>query len=484
MMRLTAAAAYLAAFCARAGKPLPSVDSVLTKANSKAHDFAQQAIALQQKLQEQQEQSRAVLHSQKQEYELRLQAQSNLSHAIERMNVELLSGNDELKARSDTMMAYLKALSEKNAGLRSTLRQVTEKVSAAQLFLVDSLKVTDDSESKELEVLIPATPKPTLEHFLAVTSGKLSLLAVGTTRRSDTEDVIQGLSSSLTEIAIASKEGVAELKAHFLESFEKGQVHQSELNATQVALLQNQTSLKEYYAKLLEAKAHLEATNKALLERLRAVQTFANKVGSSAASSLRPEVLTTNETPTSNQASEVNETGILKVNSSSQANETRAATGFLKRVPTTVAVNRSISFLAELPKVASPIAKPDLRAVQSDPVDDLKQLLYSNAPSQEDLKQWFGSKVQNVSIADANNSISFLEELSKALEHPVSLISKPGLHAVQSDPLDDLKTLYSKAPSQEDLKTWFGPKTPSQEEVQDWLASKDDVKQWVANNLR
>lgn len=289
MLRLVYIASY-GVFCACAEAALPSVDTVLTKANSKALDFAQKAADLQKKLDEERRASRAALSKQKEEYEKLLQAQSHQSSVISQHIEETKTGNNELSKLNTQTMAEVTSLREKNAEMRSALESVISKVSAAQLFLADSLKVTDDSNAKELDVLIPSTPEPTLDHFLAMTrDNKMSLLAVHTRRASRPEDFVSMLAGSLEDIETAQKEGIADLKAHFMESFSQGEKHQAELNATLAALNQTQVDLKEKRAKLLEAKAHLESTNKDLNERLRAMRAFANRVDDTVRGSLLGE---------------------------------------------------------------------------------------------------------------------------------------------------------------------------------------------------
>lgn len=284
---LAVVAAAICALCCDGSNPapLPSVDRVLNKASSKAHDFAEQALAMQKKLGEQQEHSRAVLRTQKAEYERLLQVQSNQSQAISLQITQLEESNEKSKQFNIDMAADLKKLSEKNAVLRASLRNLTTKVATAHLFLEDSLKVTDDSDAKELDIIAPATEAPTLDHFLEITSrDSMALLARGDDRP---EDIVSMLSDSLDQIAEAEKEGAEELRAHFLESFRAAEERQAALNETWAALLQTQASLRDERAKLHEAKVHLEATSKDLFARLRAIRSFATKLDASVLDTLR-----------------------------------------------------------------------------------------------------------------------------------------------------------------------------------------------------
>lgn len=287
-------AALMAAKGVGARKPemamaLPDVESVLTKATGKAHDFAEQASAMQAKVALQQQKSRDALAAQKASYEKKLSQQAAQSDAIKANNTLITSHNDALKKANADLESELRDLQSNNAKMRQSLKTIDDKVSAAELFLQDSLKVTDDSDAEVLSVLAPTTPKPTLDHFLAVAGAEqLSLLQLSSTgsRSQGPEDLVNVLSKSLADIASAEVEGAAELKAHFLANFEEGQRQQAALNATQVQLMELQSELKDRQAKLLEAKGRLQSTSKELTGRLHGLRIFARKVDSAAAGSL------------------------------------------------------------------------------------------------------------------------------------------------------------------------------------------------------
>lgn len=317
--------------------PLPDVDSVLTKANSRAHDFAEQALAMQQRLRAQQDKSRSALAAKRQKYEGELELLANQSHAIQLQNSDLELGNKKLAQMNADMVADLNRLREKNIQMRATLKNITNKVSTAQLFIADSLTITDDSNAKELEVLRPTTPRPTLDRFLAVAanmrlplladfagrddganasatdnsssqpkpsvdhhlavanSHKLSLLAIFAkhtdehTHAEDPKDLVDTLSASLKEIAAAEAEGAAELEAHFKANIGEALELRSSLNTTRVRFQQAKAELLEQRHKLLNARAHLQATSKQLAERLRGVRAFADAVDVVAGSALGHE---------------------------------------------------------------------------------------------------------------------------------------------------------------------------------------------------
>lgn len=272
-----------------AGKaPLPDVDSVLTKASLRAHDFTEQARLMQQRLDEEQQKSRAALATQKKQYEKQLSALRAQSQAITDENSDLEAANNKTEQANAVTLEECNALEGRNAKMRDILKNISAKVTVANQFLEDSLKVTDDSDAKELAVLSPTTLKPTLDNFLAVTRGdKISLLGLGNTSHGDDpKDLVHVLSNSLTEISTAQSDGAAELKAYFVAELEKVRTRQAALNTTQAELRSRQARLQERRSSLLAAKAHLEKTNTQLNERIRSLGVFADTVGGSVASTL------------------------------------------------------------------------------------------------------------------------------------------------------------------------------------------------------
>lgn len=272
---------------------LPDVESVLTKATGKVHDFAEQAIAMQRRVAQQQDKSRQALAAQKATYESKLAEQDARSEAISANNTVIDRANKALQASISGLEVEVRFLQDGNNKMRKSLQGIDSKVQAATAFLMASLKDTDDTDAEELKVLKPTTPKPTLDHFLAVAAAatgldKLSLLQFSRSspRSSGPEDLVDILSKSLADIATAEVEGAAELKSHFLSNFEDGQKRQEALNMTQAKLLELQSELKIHQGKLIEAKTHLEATRKQLRDRLEGLRTFARKVDSAALSTL------------------------------------------------------------------------------------------------------------------------------------------------------------------------------------------------------
>lgn len=383
MMRVAVALASLAAYGTRAGKlPLPDLDTVLTKATSKAHDFTEQAAAMQQRLQEQQDKSRAALEEKKKEYEQKLHEVQQQNEAISTSNSELQYGNLELEHQNAETFAELKELQAENLQMRALLKEITDKVSAAQLFIADSLNATDDSHARELKVMAPTTPKPTLDYFLEVAIGRgVSLLAIGAKRHhDDPKELVSTLSNSLAEIKTAGEEGAAELQAQFVERMQERLDRQSMLNATQKELLQTKSALDARRQKLLEAKAHLQATGTQLRDRLDGMHVFADRLDVIVSSTLglkQTANVTAGNASQSTSASPGNATQLALANKSNVTQEAANASWSVNR--TVTALRKAAA--AAVVKVAY-VARP--RATQDKPLQAIPKPLQGKpvAPKQ------------------------------------------------------------------------------------------------------
>jgi len=327
-------ACILAVWGGAGATPLPDVDAVLTKASSKAQDFAEQARAIQQRLLEQQTKSRGALAAQKTGYEKQLNALKAQSEAIRTNNSALQAGNLELERNNAKTLEETKQLQAENKKLRSALQGISEKVSVTKSFVVDSLKVTDDIGSQELEVLAPPTPRPTLDHFLEVSnSDSLSLLAVSAAyveaQAPDPRQDVAGLSASLAEIASAEAEGAAELKATFQARFEEAQASQASLNATQETLLKTQAELLARRRELLDALSHLQNTHSQLTSRLLALGIFADAVHGLTRAGLKHDEPANMSNVSSATSAAANASHASVANSSAMPNASRSL--FLRR---------------------------------------------------------------------------------------------------------------------------------------------------------
>lgn len=396
-LKVVLASLVLRSTCA--GKaPLPDLDTVLTKATSKAHDFAEQAAAMQQRLLDQQEESRAALVVQKREFEQRLDHMQQQNENISVENSELLVDNTAAEHDTSVLFAELKEIQVNNTQMRAALQSLADKTSTAQLFVVDSLKVTDDSQAQELMFLTPTTPKPTLDIFLDVATGrKVSLLAIDAKLRHYPSELVSGLSNSLSEIKAAEDEGAADLKAHFMTNMAETQERLAQLNATHAKLLQRKAQLQVYRGKLHGAKAHLRATSEQLQDRLSRMRMFAERVDSTVASTLaasnasQTSPVSLNATQTANASlSAAQKTGAV-VNQTKPVSSTVAAVGAVVNQTnpassTVAAVGNAVAAFMRAVSKQPALAQPALRKTEQ---AGLKQGASVQASKGDAWTSWF-----------------------------------------------------------------------------------------------
>jgi len=277
------------------GSGLPDIETVLTKAKGKAQSFAEQARAMQQRVEEEQNRSRVALRLAKEDYERRLRTQADEITSITMQNLDMRRQCRELNTKNNATLKEAKTFASANEAMRSVLESVQQKVKAAHLFLQDSMDKTDDSSAKELIVLEPTTPKPTLDHFLHVAeeqsgTADVALLQIETRPTHNThkpEDLVKILSSSLADITTAEKEGAVELEASFMRNFEVGEKRKQELLEIQGQGIAERAELNTTRYQLLEARHHLRDTFFQLEKRLHGMRIFARKVDSMAADALK-----------------------------------------------------------------------------------------------------------------------------------------------------------------------------------------------------
>lgn len=261
---------------------LPPVESVLTKAVGKAGDFASQSMAMQKMVEESQQKGRETLAKQKADYESQLKSQAATNNALSGKNVAIGVEIRHVREKNDKLEEQTAELQEGNIHMRRVLQQISDKVGAAETFVTDSLKVTDDTESLELLVLKPTTPRPTLTNFLAQASLSLLQIRKPSSSSGTAQDLVQLLSHSLADIAEAQMEGVVQLKDHFLTSFGEGKKRQEALLAEQVKLNTTLDDQMKYQAQLTSARDHLNATRESLKSRLHGLRIFARKLDKTA----------------------------------------------------------------------------------------------------------------------------------------------------------------------------------------------------------
>jgi len=257
-------------------RKLPDVDDFLTNATTKVHQFEKRTSDIKHEIEKNWEESRSVLSSQKAKYESILKAQEQQSKAIEERIEQVKLGNRQISQMSEDLEANLTSMQEDNRQLRLALTAMGDKVEAANSFIEQSIRATDDTDADVLKVLAPTTQAPTLDSFLAATNDeKKSLLQV---EPQSPEAAVDALSNSMSEIEAAEEEGAEMLHKAFQDKFDAGEQKQAALNATLAELWEVRSDLKVHLAKLGEAQEFLEHTHYMLRTRVQALQVFAEKL--------------------------------------------------------------------------------------------------------------------------------------------------------------------------------------------------------------
>lgn len=286
------------------GGSLPEVDAVMTKASDTLSDFAAQAKKMQEKVTQKQESSKAALAAQKNDYEQRLAAQADKEKEAVVANKQVRAAINVLQDSIDELKTHAGKIQRSNSIMREALLSLDPKMATARSFLEDSLKITDDSQAPELEILEAPKPEPSLKNFLAVThddfdvkqiaaenSQVVSLLSTGGAaevaastppRRPQTspEDLVRMLASGLEELERDQNAGEADLKAHFIVMFEQGEKRLAELAEERQSLEDSKAAKEALRGDLQVAKAHLMKTNQNLEKRLNGLRVFAQKADS------------------------------------------------------------------------------------------------------------------------------------------------------------------------------------------------------------
>lgn len=302
-----------------AGAPLPDVETVLSKARSKADDFAVQARVMQVRVEEEQAKSHTVLKAAREEYEHKLKAQLGENTKIEGGNTALHYEIRQLRNRSAMLEEEARKLATANDEARKALSAIQNKVEAAEVFLKDSLLETNDAGAQDLLVLESTTPKPTLDRFLKIAQGgpELALLQLGSGRLARTRlaprlensedlDLVHVLSASLGAISSAASEGAAQLQASFLENFAAGQKRKDELLAVQKKLTETRDLLNTTEGQLMVARDHLKDRSRQLRSNLQGLRVFARKFDAMAVSALNDEVAKAEANHTKAEANHTN----------------------------------------------------------------------------------------------------------------------------------------------------------------------------------
>jgi len=325
----TAVVAYATTWCvyggavdeADAAPLLPDVDSLFQEASDTVSLFNTQASRVQDLIDAQQKASKDEIMSQKTHYESELAKMKQNNSNMVAANDKIRSTIQQLRQGNENVLVQTNSIQRVSQLLRDALISVHPKMNVAKQFISDSLNMSNLTGHKVLQVLEPAAPEPTLEHFLAVARGALdsteammhksdvaermskehvSLLEMSggmkvTSRNlrrkqhdSDEtpEDLVQTLSDSIVKLDSAQEQGLTELKAHYIALSEVGTKRYQVLAAEQQALNQTRANMVTLQGQLQTAKAHVWETINGLKQRINGIRLFAQKMNETAAAAI------------------------------------------------------------------------------------------------------------------------------------------------------------------------------------------------------
>jgi len=273
------------------GSALPDVDFFMEGAQDPLKEFGEQAEMLKKQVAENEEQKKASMLNMKAKFESNLTIQAERIDQIHQDIIQLNKSISQENLAVAKLRTDCKKVQKSNDVMRTALESLRPKMRTAAGFLADTIQMTDDRNSTDLDVLRPTTPKPTLEHFLDALdhSHKVSLLEVSAgSRRSEAflprsadnseagpEDLVGTLAERLEVLSAAGDQGEAKLKARFLAYYEVGSIKEQALLSRKQTLSGSLTEVKALHAQLDAVKTHLFEIRSLLYERIQAILLFA-----------------------------------------------------------------------------------------------------------------------------------------------------------------------------------------------------------------
>jgi len=318
--------------------PLPQVETVLANSNKTLDDILKQTGLLEAALKQKQGEFREHLSKLKQQYEAKLDLQSQENNEIKASIGQVTDSLKKTRASNRALRNSSLEIQQNTSRLRIQLMKLESKLQTAEAFASFALNVTDDMSSSELEVL--NTPKPiqrrephpsslaalqsseTVEQAmdymvygrradgvdedaddaaeasallqLGSAFGEKVVLSYPQSWRSyfdnrqsqaskmdtkvkhtaQTQSVLWALSSGLAEVETQYRKGVESLQTAFQQHFDAGSQRRSALLAHKERATHKLESVLAVNSKLQLANAALQKTQKELLQRIKGIKTF------------------------------------------------------------------------------------------------------------------------------------------------------------------------------------------------------------------
>jgi len=318
--------------------PLPQVETVLANSNKTLDDILKQTGLLEAALKQKQGEFREHLSKLKQQYEAKLDLQSQENNEIKASIGQVTDSLKKTRASNRALRNSSLEIQQNTSRFRIQLMNLESKLQTAEAFASFALNVTDDMSSSELEVL--NTPKPiqrrephpsslaalqsseTVEQAmdymvygrradgvdedaddaaeasallqLGSAFGEKVVLSYPQSWRSyfdnrqsqaskmdtkvkhtaQTQSVLWALSSGLAEVETQYRKGVESLQTAFQQHFDAGSQRRSALLAHKERATHKLESVLAVNSKLQLANAALQKTQKELLQRIKGIKTF------------------------------------------------------------------------------------------------------------------------------------------------------------------------------------------------------------------
>mmetsp|Transcript_40824 Transcript_40824/g.80596 ORF Transcript_40824/g.80596 Transcript_40824/m.80596 type:complete len:417 (+) Transcript_40824:59-1309(+) len=299
---------------------LPAVSSMLGSASQTLQNINAQARVLEARVVQTQMENEAKMARQKAVFEQKLKSQEDRSRDLQATNKQVSGEIDGLRANISALRSRAKDLQGANDIRRREMTEISGRLSRANEFLLSSLKVTNDEQAPELDVLrgkrssgglarrkvTPAVKAAKRVSAPVANVKKLaseeddsdskddedtedaSFIALSSTHTlhgtqpavaaGGPKDVLNSLGEAVDNLKKEEHASEAQLKSMFLTNFKAGVKRYAVLAAQQRTLLATRKALIAEQGKLIKADEHLQGTSMALEQQLRTFGLFAQRL--------------------------------------------------------------------------------------------------------------------------------------------------------------------------------------------------------------
>lgn len=273
----------------RSGFPeLPTVSSMLDDSSATLSSISARASKLQQQMKGVQVKNAARLQRQKAVFDKKLKDQEEKNVKIVKENAKYAKEILNMKTENQARLKQARELQKDNALRQQQLKLLHEQLSTSQAFLANTMKVTDDSKAKELEVLSDEHSDSSKAEdkeapsFLEITESTSE--EDSTPDGEAPESLMAMLEAGIKQMQEQGKKSESKLKELFLSHFQAGIKRHKALLAQQDVLKTTIKTMTEYHTRLVTAVNHLKATQTTLSKSLHDASLFLKRLSQLSAS--------------------------------------------------------------------------------------------------------------------------------------------------------------------------------------------------------